>query len=89
MPDPSSDDAERLRRLSEEVRSRLFEIALILSRTAGVALPKNVKFMTSEAVLAKNAGSSGNWMEIIDVDGKEACYGVIDGVPFAESPCGH
>jgi hypothetical protein len=35
---------------------------------------------------------AGDWMELImvDVNGGqvEVCYGVINGEPFAESPCG-
>jgi hypothetical protein len=91
---PSSEDAYRLRRLSEEVRGRLFEIALILSRTtANVAIPKDgvVKFIPRQA--SGDAGA-GDWIDIIVTDDGhgnpvEACYGVSGGVAFAESPCGH
>jgi hypothetical protein len=91
---PSSEDTYRLRRLSEEVRGRLFEIALILSRTtANVAIPKDgvVKFMPRQA----NPGAAGgDWVEVIVTDDGhgnpvEACYGEIGGQAFAESPCGH
>ena len=87
------EDAQRMRRLSEEIRSRLLELALITARTVGMEIPKNanIQFVPGAKAKAMDA-SSGDWMEIImvDVNGGEveACYGVIDGVPFAESPCG-
>jgi hypothetical protein len=83
----SGDDAQRLEALSEEVRSRLREIAQIVARPVGVDLHDNslIKFEPRDA---GSAVESGDWVEIIDVDGVEACYGVINGVPFAESPCG-
>lgn len=87
----NDEDAARLARLSEEVRSRLAEIAMITSRVAGVDTPTGhvVKFVTREAGFKKNAqAADGDWMEIGEVDGFEFCYGVIDGHPFAESPCG-
>jgi hypothetical protein len=87
------DDAQRITRLSEEIRSRLFEIALIATRSTPTARLKGhvLKFVPREAARQANAGSdagAGDWVEIIEVDGFEVCYGVIDGHPFAESPCG-
>jgi hypothetical protein len=87
------EDALRMRRLSEEIRSRLLELALITSRTAGMEIPKNadIRFVPGTKRKAMDA-SAGDWIEIIEVDTNggtvEACYGVINGVPFAESPCG-
>jgi hypothetical protein len=87
------EDAQRMRRLSEEVRSRLLELALITGRTVGMEIPKNgnIRFVPGKKTKAMDA-SSGDWVEIIEVDvnGRtvEACYGEINGKPFAESPCG-
>jgi len=87
------EDARRIVRLSEEVRSRLSEIGMIINRTAGTASPKGsvLKFIARDAGLrldTRGDGGTGDWVEIIEVDGVEACYGVIGGHPFAESPCG-
>ncbi|KQY21680.1 MULTISPECIES: hypothetical protein [Rhizobium/Agrobacterium group] len=85
------DDIQRLARLSEEVRGRLAEISMILSRATGEASVEKGQILkfTPKGVRNKTTSNrSGDWMEIIDVDGVEACYGVIDGKPFAESPCG-
>jgi hypothetical protein len=82
-----AEDADRMRRLSEEVRGRLLEMALITSRTVGLELGSSavVKFVPHKRT---KLVAGGDWMEIVDVDGVEACYGVIDGQAFAESPCG-
>lgn len=84
-------DVQRLNRLSEEVRGRLVEIAMIAARLAedrsfrsGTAR----NFVPREAGRTKANARSGDWMEVIDVDGHEVCYGSIGGKPFAESPCG-
>ena len=93
MAELQQEDAQRMRRLSEEVRSRLLELALIASRTVGMEIPKNgnIRFVPGKKTKAMDA-SSGDWVEMIEVDVNggtvEACYGVIDGKPFAESPCG-
>jgi hypothetical protein len=87
------EDAQRLRRLSEEIRGRLVEVALITTRAVGKQIPKyaDIRFVPGSKTKAMDA-SSGDWIEIIEVDVNgttvEACYGEIDGVPFAESPCG-
>jgi hypothetical protein len=91
MAEILADDMQRLVRLSEEVRSRLAEISMIVARVSG---DTNLEKSTVQTFTAKGAKSkdpvarSGDWMEIIDVDGTEACYGVMNGKPFAESPCG-
>ena len=85
------EDGLRLARLSEEIRARLAEIAMINARVAGVEPPKGrvVRYVTRDAGLKKNAdAAAGDWMEIGETDGVETCWGVIDGHPFAESPCG-
>ena len=86
--------AQRLTRLSEEVRSRLVEIALITARASGNDLPNStaIKFAPRPIAKAADAGT-GDWMELIEVvadDGQTytACYGSIGGQSFAESPCG-
>ena len=93
MAELQPEDTQRMRRLSEEVRSRLHELALITSRTAGFQIPKNadVRFVPGSKKKAMDEGG-GNWLEVITVDvngdSVEVCYGEIDGKPFAESPCG-
>lgn len=86
--------AQHLARLSAEVRSRLLEIALITARATGVDLPNSsvIRFAPRPIAREEDAGA-GSWMEIVDVEGDDgqvytACYGVINGVAFAESPCG-
>jgi hypothetical protein len=89
--DLSPDDAERLNRLSEEVRGRLFETALILGRVTRQGEGRGnavTRFVPRARMHDEKKKAEGDWIEIIDVDGEEACYGVIDGQPFAESPCG-
>lgn len=83
----STDDAERLQALSQEVRSRLREIAQIAAVSVGVQVGSNsiIQFMPRDAGSALEAGDH---VEIIIVDGHEVCYGTVGGVPFAESPCG-
>lgn len=83
------DDAQRMRRLTEEVRSRLLEMAMITARTAGVELRGSAHFKFVPLTAARQADErDGDWMEIDEVDGVEVCYGVIGGEAFAESPCG-
>lgn len=87
---PSKEDGERLRRLSEEVRGRLCEIALILTHSGGRPLPHDgsLQFGSSKRPVPA-MGGSGDWMEIVvGKDGEEACYGVFNGEPFYENPCG-
>lgn len=85
----SDEDAQRLRRLSEEVRGRLLEVALIVTRNLGLPMRPNslVSFVPRETDPTEDAGA-GDWMEIGEVDGVEYCYGSIGGHSFAESPCG-
>lgn len=86
----SDEDGQRLRRLSEEVRGRLAEIALILTHSGGKALPTDgsIQFGSANRPMPAMA-ASGDWMEItVGKDGEEACYGVFGGEPFYESPCG-
>lgn len=87
----SDDDAQRMARLSEEVRGRLVEMSLIAARTLGLdtyggTAPRFVPHQRERSA-ADDAGA-GDWVEIDVIDGFEVCWGVIDGQPFAESPCG-
>ena len=87
-----SEVAHRLTRLSEEVRSRLVEIALITARASGTDLPSSTAIKFAPRPLAADAGT-GDWMEIIEVEAGDgqtytACYGSIGGQSFAQSPCG-
>ena len=83
----SAEDAQRLQRLSAEVRDRLREIAETAARPVGVQL-HDAALIRFEPRDAGSTVDSGDWVEIIDVDGFEVCYGVMGGVPFSESPCG-
>jgi hypothetical protein len=77
-------------RLSEEVRGRLLEMAMITARTIGVTLEDDavLKFVPHTRAAENQEEEEGDWMEIMEVDGEEVCYGVIGGKAFAESPCG-
>lgn len=86
--------AQRVTRLSEEIRGRLVELAIITARATGVDAPESSAIKFAPRTMGKDANAGeGDWMEIIEVEGDdgqvyEACYGVIDGQAFAESPCG-
>ena len=75
---------------------RKFEVVFVRSRSSrharvGNGPPKGhvLKYVPREAEPARQANAgAGDWMEIEEIDGVEVCYGVIDGEPFAESPCG-
>jgi hypothetical protein len=87
----TADDAQRMARLSEEVRGRLVEMSLIAARTLGLdtsggTAPRFVPRPRRQA--RDDDAASGDWMEIDEIDGFEVCWGVMDGQAFAESPCG-
>jgi hypothetical protein len=84
------EDVNRLRRLSEEIRGRLVEVALIVAHNNALALKDttNIKFTPPKVLNKVRDASGGDWIEIGEVVGNEYCYGVIGGRPFAESPCG-
>jgi hypothetical protein len=84
----SADDAQRLQGLSQDVRSRLREIAQIAARPAGVQV-ENDSLIKFEPRDAGSAADASDYMEIIILDGHEVCYGTIGGESFAESPCQH
>ncbi len=86
--EPSPEDAQRLNRLSEEVRGRLLEIALIMARVGGKDYDGGAvgKFVPRETTPLEAA--SGGWIEIVDFpDGTSGCYGELDGRPFVAIPC--
>jgi len=82
----SPEDAQRLNRLSEEVRGRLTEMVSIIGRTTGnddFGVGEITKFEPRTA--AKSAAdSSGGWMEIFEVFGIQGAYGHIEGHWFVE-----
>jgi hypothetical protein len=80
-------DRERMQRLSEEVRGRLQEMALITARTLGVAFDKDtaVKFVPVEVKAANELGVAMN-IEIICGPGGCGCY--VDPPGICEFPCG-
>ena len=89
----SAADAERMARLSEEVRGRLEEMAHIAARTAGIRLDKNVvrKFVPRD-VTASDAPTVVE-VEILDDflgPGTHPCclVALSDGDWFVECPCG-
>jgi hypothetical protein len=86
----AADDRERLKRLSEEVRGRLEEMAQITARVQGIKLGSGAvrKFVpvqreaSDPAVLVE--------VEIVDLeDGTNCCILTFDdGRVFCECPCG-
>jgi hypothetical protein len=85
----ATEDQERLQRLSEEVRSRIEEMALILTRNAGIQLEAGAvrKFVPQRAVAADSRVVE---VEIFDLpDGTSGCHVTLaDGSGFSEYPCG-
>jgi hypothetical protein len=83
-----SDDQVRMQRLSEEIRGRVEEMALILARNAGIQLGPDAarKFQPQQTV----AESDVVEVEIIDLpDGTSGCYvTTADGGGYSEYPCG-
>lgn len=89
--DVQPDDAQRLDRLSEEIRGRLQEIGLIVARVTGTEQSGGavVKFVPREAKKAHVDAEDSDWVEIVDIEpDTNYCYGSIGGEKFAESPCG-
>jgi hypothetical protein len=85
----ATEDQERLQRLSEEVRSRIEEMALILARNAGIQLEAGAvrKFVPQRAVAADSPVVE---VEIFDLpNGTSGCHvTTADGGGFSEYPCG-
>ena len=84
-----AEDHERLQRLSEEVRGRIEEMALILARNAGIKLDASAvrKFVPQQSVAADSPVVE---VEIFDLpDGTHGCHvTTADGGGFSEYPCG-
>lgn len=83
-----ADDQERMQSLSEEVRSRLEEMALIIARNAGIELYSDAVRKFVPVNRAENVECTET--EIIDLpDGTSGCYVECDdGSGFSEYPCG-
>ncbi len=93
--DVSLEDAQRLDRLSEEIRSRLTEMAYIVSRISGADYAGGAvqKFVSRDAekkiVEPGSGGGHFDYIEIIEiVPGFECCVGSIGGHTILECPCG-
>ncbi len=80
------EDRDRMQRLSEEVRGRLQEMALITTRTLGIALDSQtaVKFAPQE--LDRGADETGMHIEIVCTPDGCGCY--VDPPGICEFPCG-
>jgi hypothetical protein len=79
------DDRQRMQRLSEEVRARLEEMALILGRTVGMPITSEMvrKFVPAARAAQESPDVD---IEIIDLpDGTSCCYDYINGV--CACPC--
>ncbi|MEN3310263.1 MAG: hypothetical protein V7603_6465 [Micromonosporaceae bacterium] len=81
------DDRERMRRLSEEVRGRLQEMALITTRTLGIPLDKDtvVKFAP---VTTESQAELGAVTNIEIVCGPTGCGCYVEPQGICEFPCG-
>jgi hypothetical protein len=85
-----SEDAQRLNRLSEEVRGRLTEMASIVARVSGSEFSAGgvQNFVPREGEHRKEL-AAGDWLELVDiVPGLTCCYGSIGGETILECPCG-
>lgn len=85
-------DAERLTRLSEEVRARLNEMAFIAARVTGTQYDGGgiSKFVPREAMREQASDDPGiKDMEIVEIfPGFDCCYGTFtDGSMFFDCPC--
>src|SRR5690348_5603057 len=83
-------DAERLNRLSEEIRGRLAEIALILTRVSGAKYDGEAvgRFTPRGSRVATEHSAAHDWIEIVEIlPGFECCYGSIEGKAVLSCPC--
>jgi hypothetical protein len=79
-----------LNRLSEEVRGRLAEMALIITRVAGLEHTGGAvgKFVPREGTEVQKAAGGFDWLEIVEVvPGFDCCYGSIGGQTVLSCPC--
>ena len=81
----SPEDRERMRRLSEEVQSRLREMGLIMTRNLGMADSKDavLKFLPMKSAAEDDAGMT---IEIVCTPEGCGCY--VDPPGICEFPCG-
>ncbi len=85
----SADDRQRMQRLSEEIRARLEEMAMIFSRTMKIDLGKDavLKFKPEPVATADPHARPLQHIEIICApDGTCGCY--VDPPGICEYPCG-
>ena len=86
----SLEDAQRLNRLSEEIRSRLTEIAYIVSRVSGTDYDGAgvTRFVPREGSKTVEVAASYDWLEIVEIlPGVQCCYGSIGGQTVLACPC--
>jgi len=86
----SQEDAQRLDRLSEEIRGRLTEMALIMARVSGSEYSGGAvtKFVPRKAVQTHELVASSDWIEIVEiVPGYNCCYGSVGGQTVLNCPC--
>lgn len=86
----SPEDAQRLNRLSEEIRSRLTEIAFIVSRISGTdsAGDRVIRFTPREGAKTLETEANYDWLELVEmVPGLVCCYGSIGGETVLACPC--
>jgi hypothetical protein len=81
-----ADDRERMQRLSEEVRGRLMEMALITTRTLGIELDRDavVKFLPVQ--LSSDDSRDGLALQILERASGPNCMCYID-PPGVCQPC--
>jgi hypothetical protein len=80
------EDAQRLSRLSEEVRGRLTEMVSIIGRIAGdddFSVGEITAFEPRTAAKSVDDGSGG-WMETFEIFGHKGSYGHIGGEWFVQ-----
>jgi hypothetical protein len=88
--DVSPEDAARMIRLSEEVRARLEEMALIFTRTVGIPLtPDMVRKYSPHGPGAAFHAAGADIELVCTSDGVCGCFDYRDGPnPRFEFPCG-
>ncbi len=81
-------DREHMQRLSEEVQTRLDEMALIVTRTLNITIDSDtvVKFAPSKMPDAQQRSAIGKHIEIICTPEGCGCY--VDPPGICEFPCG-
>lgn len=85
-----AEDAARLDRLSEEVRGRLAEMALIVARVSGVDYSGEAvgRFTPRGSRPAKEHSATSEWIEIVEIlPGFNCCYGSLEGKTVLSCPC--